>query len=156
VLPEMNQLHESARDRSDASKIMRLRQHILEKVVAACLQVDATIAQIDNEIAQSNEIRGYLSDKRDKAVNRANLLSIVSAGTLGATSAGLQLPSGEKKASSIVGIAAGVVSSSRQSPGSGRRRVEPGYSISTRTCWPSSSAGRRSAIAATTRLCGAF
>ena len=70
------------------------------------------IAQIDNEIAQSNEIRGYLSDKRDKAVNRANLLSIVSAGTLGATSAGLQLLSGENKASSIVGIAAGVVSSS--------------------------------------------
>jgi hypothetical protein len=36
--------------------------------------VDTTLAQIDNEIAQSNEIRGYLSDRRDKAVNRANLL----------------------------------------------------------------------------------
>jgi hypothetical protein len=91
---------------------MRFRQQILEKVVAASLQVDATIAQIDNEIAQSNEIRSYLSDKRDKAVNRANLLSIVSAGTLGATSAGLQLPAGENKASTIVGIAAGLVSSS--------------------------------------------
>ena len=102
VLPEMNQLNELARDQSEASKVMRLRQQILEKVVAASLQVDATIAQIDNEIAQSNEIRGYLSDKRDKAVNRANLLSIVSAGTLGATSAGLQLPSGENKASSLV------------------------------------------------------
>jgi len=112
VLPEMNEMNEFARSQSDAAKVMRLRQHILEKVVAASLQVDATIAQIDNEIAQSNEIRGYLSDKRDKAVNRANLLSIVSAGTLGATSAGLQLPSGENKASSIVGIAAGLVSSS--------------------------------------------
>ena len=112
VLPEMNQLNESVRDQPDASKVMRLRQQILEKVVETSLQVDATIAQIDNEIAQSNEIRGYLSDKRDKAVNRANLLSIVSAGTLGATSAGLQLPSGENKASSMVGIAAGLVSSS--------------------------------------------
>lgn len=112
VLPEMNQLNESVRDQSDASKVMRLRQQILEKVVETSLQVDATIAQIDNEIAQSNEIRGYLSDKRDKAVNRANLLSIVSAGTLGATSAGLQLPSGENKASSMVGLAAGLVSSS--------------------------------------------
>jgi hypothetical protein len=112
VLPEMNQLNESARNESDASKVMRFRQQILEKVVAASLQVDATIAQIDNEIAQSNEIRSYLSDKRDKAVNRANLLSIVSAGTLGATSAGLQLPAGENKASTIVGIAAGLVSSS--------------------------------------------
>jgi len=44
VLPEMNQLNESARDRSDASKIMRLRQHILEKVVAASPQVDANRA----------------------------------------------------------------------------------------------------------------
>jgi hypothetical protein len=81
-------------------------------VVAASLQVDATIAQIDNEIAQSNEVRGYLSDKRDKAVNRANLLSVVTGGVLGATSEGLQLPSGENKASSIVGIAAGAASSS--------------------------------------------
>jgi hypothetical protein len=67
VLPEMNQLNESVCDQSDASKVMRLRQQILEKVVAASLQVDATIAQIDNEIAQSNEIRGYLSDKKGQA-----------------------------------------------------------------------------------------
>jgi len=111
VLPEINQLNELLRNQSDPSKITPLRQAIVEKVVAASLEVDATIAQIDNEIAQSNEVRGYLSDKRDKAVNRANLLSIVSGGTLGATSAGLQLPSGENKASSIVGIAGGVLSS---------------------------------------------
>jgi hypothetical protein len=110
VLPDINQLNELLRNQSDPSKITPLRQAIVEKVVAASLEVDATIAQIDNEIAQSNEVRGYLSDKRDKAVNRANLLSIVSGGTLGATSAGLQLPSGENKASSIVGIAGGVLS----------------------------------------------
>jgi hypothetical protein len=112
VLPELNQLNEQVRNQSDASKITPLREVIIEKVLAASLEVDATIAQIDNEIAQSNEVRGYLSDKRDRAVNRANLLSIVSGGTLGATSAGLQLPSGENKASSLVGIAAGVLSSS--------------------------------------------
>jgi NodT family efflux transporter outer membrane factor (OMF) lipoprotein len=44
---------------------------------AASWQVDATIAQTDNDIAQSNEVRGFLSDKRDKAVNHDNLLSIV-------------------------------------------------------------------------------
>src|SRR5580698_492911 len=111
VLPEIDQLSELARNQSDPSKITPLRQIIIERVLAASLEVDATIAQIDNEIAQSNEVRGCLSDKRDRAVNRANLLSIVSGGTLGGTSAGLQLPSGENKASSIVGIAAGVVSS---------------------------------------------
>jgi hypothetical protein len=111
VLPEINQLNELAGSQPDPSKITPLRQVIVEKVLAASLEVDATIAQIDNEIAQSNEVRGYLSDKRDKAVNRANLLSIVSGGTLGAASAGLQLPSGENKASSVFGIAAGVLSS---------------------------------------------
>src|ERR1700722_6921869 len=112
VLPEISQLNELVRNQSDASKITPVRQLIIEKVLAASLEVDATIAQIDNEIAQSNEVRGFRSDKRDKAVNRANLMSIVSGGTLGATSAGLQLPSGENKASSIVGIAAVVLSSS--------------------------------------------
>jgi hypothetical protein len=112
VQPELRELTELTRSQADLSKLTPLRQNILEKVVAASLQVDATIAQIDNEIAQSNEVRGYLSDKRDKAVNRANLLSIVTGGTLGATSEGLQLPSGQNKASSIVGIAAGAVSSS--------------------------------------------
>ena len=112
VLPEINQLNELVRNQTDPLKITPLRQVIIEKVFAASLEVDATIAQIDNEIAQSNEVRGYLSDKRDKAVNRANLLSIVSGGTLGAASEGLQLPSGENRASSLVGIAAGVVASS--------------------------------------------
>jgi hypothetical protein len=112
VLPEINQLNELVHNQSDPSKITPLRQVIIEKVLAASLEVDATIAQIDNEITQSNEVRGYLSDKRDKTVNRSNLLSIVSGGALGATSAGLQLPSGENKASSIAGIAAGVLSSS--------------------------------------------
>lgn len=111
VLPEINRLHELARNQSGDAKIVLLRQQILEKVVAASLQVDATIAQIDNEIAQTNELRNYLADKRNKAVNRANLLSVVAGGALGATSAGLQLPSGDNKGSSIVGIAAGVVSS---------------------------------------------
>jgi hypothetical protein len=112
VLPELRELIKLTGSQADTSKLTPLRQNILEKVIAASLQVDATIAQIDNEIAQSNEVRGYLSDKRDKAVNRANLLSIVTGGTLGATSEGLQLPSGQNKASSIVGIAAGAVSSS--------------------------------------------
>jgi hypothetical protein len=112
VLPELRELLKLTKSQADPSKLTPLRQQLLEKVVAASLQVDATIAQIDNEIAQANEVRGYLSDKRDKAVNRANLLSIVTGGVLGATSEGLQLPSGENKASSIVGIAAGAMSSS--------------------------------------------
>ena len=61
VLPEIDQLSELARNQSDPSKITPLRQIIIERVLAASLEVDATIAQTDNEIAQSNEVRGYLS-----------------------------------------------------------------------------------------------
>jgi hypothetical protein len=111
ALPDIERLRELTRNQSESSQILPVRQQILEKVVAASLQVDATIAQIDNEIAQCNELRGFLADKRDRAVNRANLFSVVAGGALGGTSAGLQLPSGQNTASSIVGIAAGVVSS---------------------------------------------
>ncbi len=78
--------------------------------MAASLQVDATIAQIDNEIARSNEVRGFLSDRRDRAVSRANLLSVLVGGTVGATSSGLQLSSSLTKPAAGVGIAAGTLS----------------------------------------------
>jgi hypothetical protein len=56
VQPELSQLIKLTKTQADPSKLTPLRQKILEKVVAASLQVDATIAQIDNEIAQSNEV----------------------------------------------------------------------------------------------------
>ena len=78
--------------------------------MAASLQVDATIAQIDNEIAEANEVRGFLSDKRDRRVTRANLLSVIIGGGLGATSSGLQLSSTLDKPAAAVGIGAGAAS----------------------------------------------
>jgi len=44
VLPEIDQLSELARNQSDPSKITPLRQIIIERVLAASLEVDATIA----------------------------------------------------------------------------------------------------------------
>lgn len=80
--------------------------------MAASLQVDATIAQIDNEISRANELRGFLSDRRDATVSRANLLSILIGGGLGATSSGLQLSSTLEKPAAAVGIASGTLSAS--------------------------------------------
>jgi len=65
----------------DRWQILWLHQHISERVMAASLQVDATLAQIDNEIARANEVRGYLADRRDRAVSRANLLSVLVGGS---------------------------------------------------------------------------
>jgi hypothetical protein len=95
---------------ADRWQILWLHQRISEQVMAASLQVDATIAQIDNEIARSNEVRGFLADRRDRAVSRANLLGVIVGGTLGATSSGLQLSSNLTKPAAGVGIGAGTLS----------------------------------------------
>ncbi len=94
----------------DRWQILWLHQHISERVMAASLQVDATMAQIDNEIARANEVRGYLADRRDRAVSRANLLGVIVGGAVGATSSGLQLSSNLTKPAAGVGIGAGTLS----------------------------------------------
>jgi hypothetical protein len=94
----------------DRWEILWLHQRISEQVMAASLQVDATIAQIDNEIARSNEVRGFLADRRDRTVSRANLLSVLVGGAVGATSSGLQLSSNLTKPAAGVGIGAGTLS----------------------------------------------
>ena len=94
----------------DRWQVLWLHQHISEQVMAASLQVDATMAQIDNEIARANEVRGYLADRRDRAVSRANLLGVIVGGAVGATSSGLQLSSNLTRPAAGVGIGAGTLS----------------------------------------------
>ena len=112
VAVEINQLQKLSTSSvpADRWQILWLHQHISEQVMAASLQVDATIAQIDNEIARSNEVRGYLADRRDRVVSRANLLSALVGGAVGATASGLQLSSSLTKPAAGVGIGAGTVS----------------------------------------------
>jgi hypothetical protein len=114
VLSEINQLHRLSDSSAEPDRwqILWLHQHISERVMAVSLQVDATIAQIDNEIARANELHSFLSDRRDQTVSRDNLLSILIGGGLGATSSGLQLSSGLDKPAAAVGISAGTLSAS--------------------------------------------
>jgi hypothetical protein len=95
---------------ADRWQVLWLHQHISEEVMAASLQVDATIAQIDNEIARANEVRGYLSDRRDRIVSRDNLFSAIFGGAIGATSSGLQLSSSLNRPAAAVGVGAGTIS----------------------------------------------
>jgi hypothetical protein len=94
----------------DRWEILWLHQHISEQVMAASLQVDATLAQIDNEIARANEVHGYLADRRDRLVSRTNLLGVLLGGAVGATASGLQLSSSLTKPAAAVGIGAGALS----------------------------------------------
>jgi hypothetical protein len=112
VSAEIRQLRKLSTSTATADRwqILWLHQHIYEQVMAASLQVDATLAQIDNEIARANEVHGFLADQRDRAVSRANLLSVLVGGAVGATSSGLQLSSNLTKPAAGVGITAGTVS----------------------------------------------
>ena len=112
VLSELTELEKLSASFAPADRwqILSLHQHISERVMATSLQVDATVAQIDNEIARANEVRSYLADRRDRAVYRANLLSFIVGGGLGATSSGLQLSSNLTKPAAGVGIGAGTLS----------------------------------------------
>jgi hypothetical protein len=112
VLSELNELQKLSAGPAPADRwqILWLHQHISERVMATSLQVDATIAQIDNEIARASEVRSYLADRRDRAVNRANVLSFLVGGGLSATSSGLQLSSNLTKPAAAVGIGAGSLS----------------------------------------------
>jgi len=127
VESEISQLEKLSASTADADRwqILWLHQHISEQVVAASLQVDATNAQIDNEIARANELRGYLADRRDRTVSRDNLLSSLVGGSIGATSSGLQLSSGLTKPAAAVGIAAGTFSTAFALAGI---RAQPGKS----------------------------
>src|ERR1700741_3083502 len=112
VTAEIRQLQKLSASTASADRwqILWLHQHISEQVMAASLQVDATIAQIDNEIARANEVRGYLADRRDRTVSRDNLLSALIGGAVGATSSGLQFSSNLTKPAAGVGIGAGTLS----------------------------------------------
>ena len=116
VSSEVARLKELATSRGSAGghvdrwEILWLHQHISERIMAASLQVDATIAQIDNEIATADEVHGYLSDRRDRTVNRANLFGILLGGGLSATSSVLQLSTNLDTTSSALDIAGGAAS----------------------------------------------
>lgn len=97
-------------DGADRWEVLYLHQLISEQINAASLQVDATIAQIDNEIARAREESSYLSDRRDRSVTRANLLGILVGGGLGAASSGLQFSSSLTKPAAAVGVGAGSLS----------------------------------------------
>jgi hypothetical protein len=127
-----------AKSSQQSWRILSLHQRIYERVMMASLQVDATTASIDNEIARSTEVRGFLADKRDRDVTRANLFSALLGGGLGATSAGLQLSSKQTNGTAATGIAGGAIAAGLSLYGIHAQRGGARI-LQNRTCWLSSS-----------------
>jgi hypothetical protein len=112
ILSELTELQSlsASTARADRWRILWLHQHIAEQIMTTSLQVDATTAQIDNEISRANEVHSYLADRRDRTVTRVNLLSVIVGGGIGATSSGLQLSKALSRPAAGVGIGAGTIS----------------------------------------------
>ncbi|WP_263356377.1 hypothetical protein [Acidicapsa ligni] len=113
ISAELNELHHAPQDGLPGSpeqwRILWLHQRIVERTTTVQLQIDATLAEIDNEIARSTEVRGFLADRRDSRVTRANLWSALVGGGLGGTSAGLQLSTKQTAAAAGTGITGGAL-----------------------------------------------
>ena len=87
-----------------------LRQQITEAAVAASLDVDSVVAEIDYEREQTAELRSLWRYKRDRAIGSTNL-AVLAAGTgLGIVSGLLQFSKTTTSAGNAVGFAAGGVS----------------------------------------------
>lgn len=106
LLSELKEL-KGKRDNESVLRSLIVRQGILERVESASLQVDATIARIDGEVAQANEYRSILSERRDKRTNRWNLLGIAAGGAGGVASSALQLSPEHAATGNSVGIVGG-------------------------------------------------
>ncbi len=112
VLPLFQRLQDLARQPAGAVnpwELLYLRQQIVEEVQGYSLQVDATMALIENEIAQARELRGYLEDKRDHSTTLINLSGIAAGGTLGVVSSALQLSPHLMRAGNVTGIISGAL-----------------------------------------------
>jgi len=113
ILPEVTELRKLSAGAAPADRwqVLWLHQRITEQVMTASLQVDATLARIDNEVVRANELRGYLADRRALTVNRANLLGIIVGGGLGAAGSSMQFSSsGLAKTGDALSLGGGLAS----------------------------------------------
>ena len=92
----------------DELREMRLMQNLQAAVVAAALDVDSVNARIDYESARLNEVQSYLSARRDRRVNLANLGNLVIGGGVGAVGSGLQLIGPAQHAGNVASTVAGL------------------------------------------------
>ena len=111
VLPTLQRLQHLASDghgttQSNFVELIGLDQSLLRKVTAASLQVDATMGEIDAEIAETRELENYLVGRRQQTIDLLNLASLGIGGSLGSASASLGLTS-HTRASGVLGVIAG-------------------------------------------------
>ena len=86
---------------------LALRQEIMEKVMAASLDVDSVNAVVDLEIEHVRARRGSLQARRDRAQNLINVASIFGAGVAGVVGTAMQFSARTAKLGNAIGVGGG-------------------------------------------------
>lgn len=85
---------------------LTLRQKISDAVMTESLEIDGVLAEIDNEVAKTNELRSVLESKRDRKLAINNLINFVGTASIGIVGSALQLSDSLSKPGTSVGIVA--------------------------------------------------
>jgi hypothetical protein len=93
---------------------LALRHEIMEKVLAASLDVDNVNAVIDYELDQIRGIRADIQAKRDKAQNIINIASIFTGGVAGTITSAMQFKPSTVNLGNGIGAGGGAGSVGRQ------------------------------------------
>ena len=86
---------------------LALRQEIMEKVMAASLDVDSVNAVVDLEIEHVRARRGSLQARRDRAQNLINVASIFGAGVAGVVGTAMQFSARTANLGNAIGVGGG-------------------------------------------------
>jgi hypothetical protein len=94
------------KDFGSSPEFVAVEERMMLEVTTASLQVDATMGEIDAEIAETRELQNYLSARRQKTIDLLNLASLAIGGSVGTASAALGLTE-HSRASGVLGVVAG-------------------------------------------------
>lgn len=103
ILPRLEELR--ATPYKNSIDALRMRQDILEAVMAASFNVDSAIAEIQDEQTQIQAARDYLEAQRDRRTSTTNLAAIILSTGIGVVATGLQF--GPSNAGNAIGVASG-------------------------------------------------
>jgi hypothetical protein len=90
-----------------SQQALALRQEITDAVLAASLDIDGLVAEMDNEWAQARDVRSLLEERRDRRITSNAIATIVIGGGVGVTGELLHLKN-EKAGAVVAAIAGGV------------------------------------------------
>lgn len=89
---------------------LALRQEISEAVLAASFDVDAVLAEIEQERAHIAEVSAFLQARRDRGVNLASVASLITGSGVGIAVNALQFSSSTADIGNGIGVGSGAAS----------------------------------------------